>query len=120
MKKSFHISLIFLLIPFFTVILGLVSSKKSIGNVYSSPNKVGVSVSESLQQHDVSFVASLTENDFDIDKTFWDVPFIIFGKNTFFWGTSFHSKPTVHCVSESVHDYHLPRYLLFHNLKITI
>ncbi|WP_300689432.1 hypothetical protein [Chryseobacterium sp.] len=120
MKKSFHISIIFLLILFSTAKMGFTRNSKDHISASSSENQIGLKSSESVQQHDILFMASLAENDFDIDKTFFDLPFTLFEKDTLSWRSKFNSNPVISSASEFIHHYHLPRYLLFHNLKIRI
>jgi hypothetical protein len=117
MKKSFYISLIFLLILFLTTITGLSNNKKNMQN--SSLDQIGLKASD-VQQHDILFIASIAENDVDLDKTFFDLPFVLFAKDILFRGLESGSHLMMSSVSESTHHYHLPRYLLFHNLKIRI
>lgn len=120
MKKSLHISITFLLILFFTILLGFANHKKSDISVSSSQDQISFKVSSSVQQHDLLFIASIAENDFDADKAFLDLPFVLFEKEMFSWGSSFNSNAVVNSETEFIHSYHLPKYLLFHNLKIRI
>lgn len=120
MKKSLHISITFLLVLFFTLLLGFASHKKSSISVGSSQDQISFKVSNSVQQHDLLFIASIAENDFDTDKAFFDLPFVLFEKEMFSWGSAFHSSTVVNSETECIHPYHLPKYLLFHNLKIRI
>ncbi|WP_294328846.1 hypothetical protein [uncultured Chryseobacterium sp.] len=120
MKKSLPISITFLLVLFFTILLGFASHKKSNISVHSSKNQISFKVSNFIQQHDLLFIASIAENDFDIDKTFFDLPLILFEKEMFSWGSSLQSNAVVNSETEFVHHYHLPKYLLFHNLKIRV
>ncbi len=68
MKKSFYISLTFLLILFLTAITGFTNNRKSI-HVSSSQDQMGLKASD-IQQHDILFLASMAENDIDLDKAF--------------------------------------------------
>ncbi|WP_347216542.1 hypothetical protein [Chryseobacterium sp.] len=120
MKKSLYISITFILVLFFTLLLGFANHKKSNLSVRSSENQISFKVSSSVQQHDLLFIASIDENDFDADKTFFELPFVLFEKEMFSWGSALHSNRVMNPVSEFVHHYHLPKYLLFHNLKIRI
>ena len=119
MKKSFHISFAFLLILFFTTILGYANHKKSTVQEGSLQDQKGLKAAESLPQQDILFIASITENDFDVDKTFLDLPFTLFMADLLSGKSKTNGNPVIHSDSESVHHYHLPKYLLFHNLKIT-
>lgn len=120
MKKSLPISITFLLILFFTILLGFANHKKSNISVHSSQDQISFKVSNSVQQHDLLFIASIAENDFDADKAFLDLPFVLFEKEMFSWGSAFYSNAVVNSETEFIHPYHLPKYLLFHNLKIRI
>lgn len=120
MKKSLYISITFILVLFFTLLLGFANHKKSNISVSSSPDQISFKISNSVQQHDLLFIASIAENDFDIDKTFFDLPFILFEKEMFSWGSTLNTDVMMNSETEWVHHYHLPKYLLFHNLKIRI
>ncbi|WP_148043500.1 MULTISPECIES: hypothetical protein [unclassified Chryseobacterium] len=120
MKKYFHISVIFLLILFLTVILGGPHNKKRSTYADSSQNRISIKAPESVQQHDILLTASLSENDFDAESTFIDLIFIFPAKSIFSSGTSLQSGTVANSASDFAHHYHLPRYLLFHNLKIRI
>ncbi|MGE8555387.1 MAG: hypothetical protein ACN6OB_15820 [Chryseobacterium jejuense] len=86
----------------------------------SSQDQISFKVSNSVQQHDLLFIVSIAENDFDADKTFLDLPFVLFEKEMFSWGSTLNANAAANSETESVHHYHLPKYLLFHNLKIRI
>ncbi|ATN04813.1 hypothetical protein CRN76_05060 [Chryseobacterium indologenes] len=118
MKKSFYISLTFLLILFLTTITGFTNNRKSI-YVSSSQDQMGLKASD-IQQHDILILASMAENDIDLDKAFFDLPFILLVKNILFSGLQSGSGAIISSASQHTHPYHLPRYLLFHNLKIRI
>ncbi|MBV8327778.1 hypothetical protein [Chryseobacterium sp.] len=120
MKKSLYISVIFLLTLVLTTMLGWAHNKKNNTSVNFSQNQPGLKAFRSVQQQDVLFIASIAENDFDADKTFFDLPFSLFDKYAFLWESKLNSNKVINSVSEFAHDYHLPRYLLFHNLKISI
>lgn len=120
MKKPLHISITFLLVLFFTLLLGFANHKKSNISVSSSQDQISFKVSNSVQQYDLLFIASIAENDFDADKAFLDVPFVLFKKEMFSWGSAFQPNAMVSSETEFIHPYHLPKYLLFHNLKIRI
>ncbi|WP_123908069.1 hypothetical protein [Chryseobacterium sp. G0162] len=120
MKKSLYISITFMLVLFFTLLLGFAHHKKSNISVHSSENQISFKVSNSVQQHDLLFIASIVENDFDVDKTFFDLPFILFEKEMFSWGSPLNSTTIMSSETQWAHHYHLPKYLLFHNLKIRI
>ena len=120
MKKSFYISITFLFILFLTMILGLADNRKSETQVISSSHQIGLKASNSVQQQDLLFMVSIAENDVDVDKTFFDLPFTLFEKDAFSGGLKSNSNMMMSAVSEMAHHYHLPRYLLFHNLKVRI
>ncbi|UHO36663.1 hypothetical protein H5J24_12475 [Chryseobacterium capnotolerans] len=120
MKKSLYISITFTLVLFFTLLLGFASHKRSNISVYSSPDQISFKISNSVQQHDLLFIASIAENDLDVDKTFFELPFILFEKEMFSWGSTIDINAVMNSETEFVHHYHLPKYLLFHNLKIRI
>lgn len=120
MKKSLYISITFMLILFFTILLGFASNKKSNLSVHSSKDQISFKVSNSVQQYDLLFIASIAENDLDVDKTFFDLPFVLFEKEMFSWGSTLNSNMVMNSDTEWIHHYHLPKYLLFHNLKIRI
>ncbi|RQO33001.1 hypothetical protein DBR39_24025 [Chryseobacterium sp. KBW03] len=119
MKKSFYISVTFLLILFLTIMTGLSSDRKNNAHESHSKDQVGLKSSEAVQ-HGMLFIASMAENDFDADKAFFDLPFILFAYHKVLWGINLNSNVSAGSASESVHHYHLPKYLLFHNLKISI
>ncbi|MEJ5105968.1 hypothetical protein [Chryseobacterium sp. MYb328] len=118
MKKSLYISITFILVLFFTLLLGFANHKKSNISVRSSENQISFKVSNSVQQHDLLFITSIAENDFDADKTFFELPFVLFEKEMFSWGSALHSNMVMNSETELIHHYHLPKYLLFHNLKL--
>lgn len=120
MKKSLYISITFMLVLFFTLLLGFASHKKSNISVSSSQDQISFKISNSIQQHDLLFIASIAENDFDADKTSFDLPFVLFEKEMFSWGSTLNSNMVMNSETEWIHHYHLPKYLLFHNLKIRI
>lgn len=100
--------------------LGWANNKKSNLHVNSSQDQVGLKASEAPQQHDALLIASIAENDLDLDKTFFDLPFTLFERFSFLWESKLNSTMMINSVSEFAHQYHLPKYLLFHNLKINI
>lgn len=120
MKKSLYISITFILVLFFTLLLGFANHKKSNISVSSSPDQISFKISNSVQQHDLLFIASIAENDVDADKSFFDLPFVLFEKEMFSWGSAFQPNVLVNSETAFIHPYHLPKYLLFHNLKIRI
>lgn len=100
--------------------LGWANNKKSNLHVNSSQDQIGLKASEAPQQHDTLLIASIAENDLDLDKTFFDLPFTLFERFSFLWESKLNSTMMINSVSEFAHQYHLPKYLLFHNLKINI
>lgn len=118
MKKSFHISLISLLILLFTICTGSADGTKNDYGTDSFKNQIGLQASDGSREHDMIFLVSPDENDFDADKTFLDFPFSLFIKHILFLRSDSGSNTAIDSVSEFVHYYHLPKYLLFHNLKI--
>ncbi|WP_123868109.1 hypothetical protein [Chryseobacterium lactis] len=88
--------------------------------VDSSKDQMSLKASGSALQHTSLLVESVAENDFDADKTFFDLPFTFFVKYILFWGSDANSGAMITSAAEFVHHYHLPKYLLFHNLKIRI
>lgn len=118
MKKSFHISFISLLILLFIICTGFANGTKNDIGTDSSKNQIGLKASDDAQQHDMIFIVSPDENDFDADKTFLDFPFSLFIKHILFFRSDSNSNMPISSASEFVHYYHLPKYLLFHNLKI--
>ncbi|WP_160139662.1 hypothetical protein [Chryseobacterium sp. c4a] len=120
MKKSLYISITFMLVLFFTLLQGFAHLKKSNITIHSSQDQISFKVSNSVQQHDLLFIASIAENDFDVDKTFFDLPFVLFEKEMFSWGSTLNADVMINSKAEWIHHYHLPKYLLFHNLKIRI
>lgn len=120
MKKPLYISIPFLLILFFTILLGFTNHKKSNIALSSSRDQINFKIFNSVQQHDLLFIASIAENDFDVEKTFFDLPFVFFKKEMFSWGASLNTNMIMNPETGWIHHYHLPKYLLFHNLKIRI
>lgn len=120
MKKSLYISITCMLALVLTTMLGWANNKKSNLHVNSSQDQVGLKASEAPQQHDALLIASIAENDLDLDKTFFDLPFTLFERFSFLWESKLNSTMMINSVSEFAHQYHLPKYLLFHNLKINI
>lgn len=100
--------------------LGWANNKKSNTQIISSQDQIGLKASETPQQHDVLLIASIAENDSDVDKTFFDLPFTLFERYAFLWESKLNSTMVMNSVSEFAHHYHIPKYLLFHNLKINI
>lgn len=120
MKKSLYISITFLLTLVITTMLGWANNKKSNTQIISSQDQIGLKASETPQQHDALLIASIAENDSDVDKTFFDLPFTLFERYAFLWESKLNSTMVMNSVSEFAHHYHIPKYLLFHNLKINI
>lgn len=94
--------------------------KESSLYVNSSQDQIGLKASETPQQHDALLIASIAENDSDVDKIFFDLPFTLFERYAFLWESKLNSITMMNSISEFAHHYHLPKYLLFHNLKISI
>lgn len=120
MKKFLYISITFLPILFFSILLGFTNHKKSNTPLNSSQDQINFKIFNSVQQHDLLFIASIAENDFDVDKTFFDFPFVFFKKEMFSRGSSLNTDMVMNSETGWIHHYHLPKYLLFHNLKIRI
>lgn len=100
--------------------LGWANNKKSNVQINSSQDQIGLKAYEAPQQHDTLLIASIAENDSDVDKIFFDLPFTLFERYAFLWESKLNSITMINSVSEFAHQYHLPKYLLFHNLKISI
>lgn len=119
MKKSFYISLSLLLFLFLSTVLGFANDRKNTIPKDSLQNKMGLKSAESVQ-HGTLLLASIAENDLDVDKTFFDLSFTLFVKQILSLGFNPGANVITNSISESVHHYHLPKYLLFHNLKIRL
>ena len=120
MKKSFYISFIL----FFGLLL---TAAASLANVKTKADKLGNTqrqpswkISELGLQHHAAFIDSVAENDFDTEKTSLDVNLATLTTHILYNRIKTRSSVITGNIPEFVYHYHLPKYLLFHNLKINL